>query len=103
MGEDGHTASLFPGREIPLGHLVIPIHGSPKPPPDRVSLTQQALAASRDLLFVITGAGKRAALDAWRLGADLPVARVASTGSAVVLADLDALGGSRLTSLPVAR
>ena len=102
MGEDGHTASLFPGREIPLGHLVIPIHGSPKPPPDRVSLTQQALAASRDLLFVITGAGKRAALDAWRLGADLPVARVASTGSAVVLADLDALGGSGLTSLPVA-
>jgi len=39
-----------PGREIPLGRLVIPIHGSPKPPPTCV-LTEQALAASRDLLL----------------------------------------------------
>jgi 6-phosphogluconolactonase len=100
MGEDGHTASLFPGHEIPPGPLVIPVHGSPKPPPDRVSLTPRALAASRDLLILVTGAGKRKALDAWRQGADLPVARVASMGSALVLADRDALGTTGATHLP---
>ncbi|MBK1722259.1 6-phosphogluconolactonase [Thiocystis violacea] len=92
MGEDGHTASLFPGHEIPEGVLVMPVHEAPKPPPDRVSLTPRALAASARVLVVVTGAGKRVALARWRQGADLPVARVATAGRAEVLMDLDAAG-----------
>ncbi len=92
MGEDGHTASLFPGHSIPVGPLVIPVHGAPKPPPERVSLTPRALAATENLLILVTGSGKRAALDAWRRGEDLPVAWVGAMGAATVLADADARG-----------
>lgn len=90
MGEDGHTASLFPGRPLPDHGSVVPVHQAPKPPPDRVSLTPQALAESRRMLILVTGRGKAAALRDWRAGAPLPVARVAAQGRALVLADRDA-------------
>ncbi|WP_295428129.1 6-phosphogluconolactonase [uncultured Thiodictyon sp.] len=92
MGEDGHTASLFPGHAVPSGPLVIPVDDAPKPPPRRVSLTPRALAATRALLILVTGADKAPALAAWRVGAELPVARVAALGGARVLVDRDALG-----------
>lgn len=93
MGEDGHTASLFPGHPLPAGPLVIPIHDSPKPPAARVSLTPKALAACREMLILITGTDKGEAVAAWRGGADLPVARVASLADATVLIDAAAAGG----------
>lgn len=93
MGEDGHTASLFPGRPPTGEALVIPVRDAPKPPPERVSLTPAALGRCRRMLVLVTGAGKREALAAWRAGADLPVARAAAAGGALVLADRDALGG----------
>lgn len=92
MGEDGHTASLFPGRPLPDDALVIPVYQAPKPPPERVSLTPSALGACRAMLVLVTGAGKREALAAWRRGADLPVARAAEAGRALVLVDRDAMG-----------
>jgi 6-phosphogluconolactonase len=92
MGEDGHTASLFPGHAIGDGELVVPVFDAPKPPPDRVSLSLGALASCREMLILVTGAGKRAALAAWRGGADLPVARVAAAAGARVLLDRDAAG-----------
>jgi 6-phosphogluconolactonase len=94
IGEDGHTASLFPGHPIPEDRLVIPVHDAPKPPPDRVSLTPTALAQCRRMLILVTGSGKRDALEAWRAGQPLPVARVAARGSALVLIDRDAAGDS---------
>jgi len=101
MGEDGHTASLFPGHSVPDGRLVVPVEGAPKPPPERVSLTPAALAACREMLVLITGAEKREAVAAWQCGADLPVARVASLGGARVLIDDAAAGGcSSLSALP---
>jgi 6-phosphogluconolactonase len=93
MGEDGHTASLFPGHRWPDGPLVIPVKGAPKPPPERVSLTPGALARCRQMLILITGADKRDAVEAWRRGADLPVVRVASQGRARVFIDEAAAGG----------
>ncbi|TNF98511.1 MAG: 6-phosphogluconolactonase, partial [Gammaproteobacteria bacterium] len=39
MGEDGHTASLFPGQKHDPDELVHAIHQAPKPPPDRLSLS----------------------------------------------------------------
>ena len=94
MGEDGHTASLFPGRPVPDGPLVIPVLDAPKPPPKRVSLTPKALSAARAMLVLVTGADKAAALAAWRAGADSPVARVAASGAALVLMDRAAEGAA---------
>lgn len=94
MGEDGHTASLFPGHAIPEKSLVAAVHNAPKPPLDRVSLTAAALSRTAYLLIVITWVAKRDALRAWRHGHDLPIARVAKAASNVeILCDEAALGG----------
>ena len=64
LGEDGHTASLFPGHpEAEAARApVIGVRGAPKPPPDRVSLTLPVLARARYTVMLATGAGKREAL-----------------------------------------
>jgi 6-phosphogluconolactonase len=61
LGEDGHTLSLFPGRraESESAELVAAVHDSPKPPPDRISLTLKALKGAAHCLVLATGAGKR--------------------------------------------
>jgi len=91
MGEDGHTASLFPGHEHPQDALVLPVHDAPKPPPDRISLSPKALGSCRELLFLITGAGKQTAVKAWRDGAALPIAGISSQGRARVMIDQTAM------------
>lgn len=59
MGQDGHTASLFPGHpELQAGGCVVGVHGAPKPPPDRVSLTLGALREARRVVLIVTGADK---------------------------------------------
>ena len=90
MGEDGHTASLFPGHVHPAGEQVHAVSGAPKPPPDRVSLSREALSDSRDVLILITGTGKREAVQRWRAGEDLPIARITARNHLRVLIDLDA-------------
>ena len=91
MGEDGHTASLFPEQEIRPGPLVMAVHDAPKPPPDRVSLTPSALCRTRQMVVMVTGASKRPALARWQAGEGLPVARVAAAGNALVLLDQPAM------------
>lgn len=75
MGEDGHTASLFPGHPW-TGADALAVHDAPKPPPDRVSLSAGRLSDSQSVWFVVTGAGKREALRRWDAGEGLPVAAV---------------------------
>jgi 6-phosphogluconolactonase len=80
MGEDGHTASLFPGHDWgtqPESADVIAVFDAPKPPPERVSLSAARLKRSVRLWFVITGAGKHAALVRWQQGERLPVSACA--------------------------
>ncbi|MFT7679791.1 MAG: 6-phosphogluconolactonase [Planctomycetota bacterium] len=61
MGPDGHTASLFPGDPALLERGAAVLHiVSPKPPPHRLSLTPQALAAAHERVMLVTGAGKAA-------------------------------------------
>jgi 6-phosphogluconolactonase len=64
MGEDGHTASLFPGNPALLEHqaLVAHVHNAPKPPPERLTLTLPVINAARAVLFMVQGASKKDAL-----------------------------------------
>jgi 6-phosphogluconolactonase len=87
VGEDGHTASLFPGQPLDPQALTVAVHEAPKPPPDRVSLGLGALQSSRHLLVLATGAGKREALRGWRTGAALPIARVCRDQDVTLLLD----------------
>lgn len=59
LGEDGHTASLFPDNPaLDLPGVAVAVHDSPKPPPDRISLTLEKLNASRAILLLTEGTGK---------------------------------------------
>lgn len=60
LGPDGHVASVFPGHPSmnPSGDPVIAVRNSPKPPPERISLTLQTIAASDEVWFIVSGSGK---------------------------------------------
>jgi 6-phosphogluconolactonase len=59
VGEDGHVASLFPGHPLlKAAGLTAGIRDSPKPPPERVTLTLGAIRDARQVLILATGAGK---------------------------------------------
>jgi 6-phosphogluconolactonase len=79
MGPDGHICSLFADKPaIEPGLLVIAEHDSPKPPPQRLSFTYEAMNAVDELWFVVAGADKSPAV-AVAFGDEptkLPVGRV---------------------------
>ncbi len=69
VGEDGHVMSLFPGHKaLKATGLTVGIHDSPKPPPERVSLTMDAIADAGRILIIATGAGKAQAVAMARRG-----------------------------------
>lgn len=60
VGPDGHVASLFPGHPaagVP-DRIAVAVRDSPKPPPERVSLTFEALERTERVWFVVSGADK---------------------------------------------
>jgi 6-phosphogluconolactonase len=73
MGPDGHVASLFPGHSAldVDDRVAVAVRDSPKPPPERISLTYDALNRSGCVWFVVTGEQKSAAVRAALGGADL--------------------------------
>ena len=79
LGEDGHTASLFPGQEIGISRnapSVLAVYDAPKPPLERVSLSARRLSMTRRIFFLVTGRNKANALSAWRRGATTPASFV---------------------------
>lgn len=64
VGPDGHVASLFPDRpEVTVTDAAaLPVRNSPKPPPERVTLTRPVINASKRVWLVLTGADKASAL-----------------------------------------
>ena len=60
MGPDGHTASLFPGfPQVHADGVCVAVHGSPKPPSERVTLTLPKLNASRRILLAVPAPTRR--------------------------------------------
>ncbi|GAB4272121.1 MAG: 6-phosphogluconolactonase [Methylomicrobium sp.] len=92
MGEDGHTASLFPGHVHSTAETVHAVFNSPKPPPERISLSAKTLSDSEHVFFLVTGAGKRDAVKQWREGEILPVALIRPEAGVDVYIDAAALG-----------
>ncbi len=75
LGEDGHTASLFPGRDWGVAADapdVMPVFDAPKPPPQRVTLSAGRLSRTREVLFLVAGESKRSAVAQWHAGANIP-------------------------------
>ena len=94
LGEDGHTASLFPGHPLgaaPNDPPALVVHDAPKSPPERVSLGAARLSAARRVFFLVTGSGKREAL-ARLSGGNLPAAHIRPAAGAefFVTADVPA-------------
>jgi 6-phosphogluconolactonase len=104
VGPDGHVASLFPHHPAQRteGVAAVAVHDSPKPPPDRVSLTFECLARTREVWFLVAGDDKAEAVaaalapgaDRW----DVPASGVRGTVATRWL--VDAAAASRFTSAP---
>jgi len=77
LGEDGHTASLFPGQQYDPHQEVVAVRDAPKEPAERVSLNYPALNNARKVMFIIEGEHKRAAVESWLAGNDIPASRIA--------------------------
>jgi 6-phosphogluconolactonase len=84
MGEDGHTASLFPGAADFSGPVGA-VFNAPKAPSQRVSLNFAPLRACRQQLVLITGAEKAAAVAAWQRTDNLPIARAVDPAACLLL------------------
>jgi 6-phosphogluconolactonase len=93
LGEDGHTASLFPGdpalQAVDSEVVVTDPHNGRR----RMTLTFPAIDRARCILWLVTGAGKTVALERLRAGdRSIPAGRVRSD-RAVLIADAAATGG----------
>ncbi|ADE10634.1 6-phosphogluconolactonase [Sideroxydans lithotrophicus] len=91
LGEDGHTASLFPGAAWEKGTAlptVIPIHDSPKPPLQRVSLSPARLSHATCVMYLVSGENKREAVIKWRAGIDIPASRITPAGGVDIFSSI---------------
>jgi 6-phosphogluconolactonase len=93
LGEDGHTASLFPeDAALQIVDADVAVSG-PYKGRKRMTLTVPAIDRARRILWLVTGAGKAVALQRLRSGdRSIPAGRVRSD-RAILLADTAATGG----------
>ncbi len=79
LGEDGHTASLFPGHDWGTDEhatATLAVNNAPKPPPQRISMSARRLSSSRQLWFIVTGKHKQDAVAHWQRGDNIPAASI---------------------------
>jgi len=76
MGEDGHTASLFPNRMYSEKDSVVVEQNSPKFPKDRISMSYSRLNRSRHVFKVVCGNSKKMAFNQWLKGKELPISKI---------------------------
>lgn len=99
LGDDGHTASLFPGHawgNESSAPDVLAIEDAPKPPPQRVSLSAARLGRARSVLFLVSGVAKRDAVARWRAGDAIPASAIQPACGVDVLVDSAATGLSHV-------
>lgn len=103
MGPEGHINSLFPDTPAVLEttRMVVPVDDSPKPPPQRITLTLPAIARSREVWLMVSGAGKADAAAA-AIGGAAPVSVPAAgaIGQETTLWLLDEDAAAKLPSDP---
>lgn len=92
VGPDGHIASLFPGHDgiREREETVIPVRNSPKPPPERLSLTLPVINSSEQVWLCLSGADKASALGLALAGAnvsEVPAAGASGRDKTVFLVD----------------
>lgn len=79
LGQDGHTASLFPGMAeggVETQAAAFAVHDAPKLPSDRVSLSASRLSRAARVWFLVTGIDKQEAIQSWRQGEIIPAASI---------------------------
>jgi 6-phosphogluconolactonase len=63
IGPEGHVASLFPGQPaLYEERTVVAVHGSPKPPPIRLTMTLPAIRTAREVWIIASGDDKSGAI-----------------------------------------
>lgn len=90
LGEDGHTASLFPDHEwgaLPGSPDTLAVVDAPKAPAERVSLSAARLSRARQVIFLISGEAKHRAVADWRAGRNLPARAIAPAAGVDVLVE----------------
>jgi len=90
LGEDGHTASLFPDHEwgaTPGSPDTLAVLDAPKPPPQRVSLSAARLSRTRQVIFLVSGESKHRAVAEWRAGKDIPARAIMPAAGVDVLVE----------------
>lgn len=90
LGEDGHTASLFPDHEwgtAPGSPDTLAVLDAPKPPLQRVSLSAARLSRARQVIFLVSGESKHRAVAEWRAGKDIPARAIMPAAGVDVLVE----------------
>ncbi|WP_300682706.1 6-phosphogluconolactonase [Nocardioides sp.] len=95
VGPDGHIASLFPGfaQLDEESALAVGVTGSPKPPPERITLTYPALRRGASIWFLVSGEAKSGAVAQALGGADkheIPAAGVTGQDETIWFLDREA-------------
>ncbi|MFD9463880.1 6-phosphogluconolactonase [Streptomyces sp. NPDC060027] len=99
VGPDTHVASLFP--ELPAvretERTVVGVHGAPKPPPTRISLTLPAIRSAREVWLLAAGEDKaQAAAIALSGAGEIQAPAAGARGRSRTLWLLDAAAASQL-------
>ena len=98
LGEDGHTASLFPGTPAldERDAWAVAVKTDNATAPIRITMTYPLLESTHSMLFLAAGEGKRAAVERVLAGdTSLPAARVRPHGGLLWIVDEAAVAPER--------